>query len=283
MALPKNVLFPVDFSERCHAAWPAIAAMARRLGVPVTQLHVLDLDRFELPDVPGGFTAIRRHFLQKLEHFTDEGSDLPGLRRELAEGDVARCIIQRAENMEAPLIMMPTAGRTRFRQLLLGSVTASVLHDAACPVWTEAHSEGQPPDSGECRSVLCAIDLGPQSAAVLLAARELSLKGNASFHLVHSVPGIDPRFPSLIADRAHAFLIAKAREDFAALRVATGVDLPLTILEEVGLVDGIVGAVRGFGANLLVIGRGVSQGTLGRLRTNAHRLIRHSPCAVVSV
>jgi hypothetical protein len=36
-------------------------------------------------------------------------------------------------------------------------------------------------------------------------------------------------------------------------------------------------------AELLVIGRSVEDGMLGRLRTNAYSIIRQSPCPVVSV
>jgi len=36
-------------------------------------------------------------------------------------------------------------------------------------------------------------------------------------------------------------------------------------------------------ADLLVIGRGSAAGIFGRLRTNAHVIIRQSPCPVVSV
>ena len=43
------------------------------------------------------------------------------------------------------------------------------------------------------------------------------------------------------------------------------------------------GATAKHGADLLIIGRGVIQGPLGRLRTNAHEIIRRSPCAVLSV
>jgi nucleotide-binding universal stress UspA family protein len=37
------------------------------------------------------------------------------------------------------------------------------------------------------------------------------------------------------------------------------------------------------GADLIVIGRGVMHETLGRLRTNAHAIIRHAHCPVISV
>ena len=37
------------------------------------------------------------------------------------------------------------------------------------------------------------------------------------------------------------------------------------------------------GADLLVLGRGVSQGLVGRLRANAYDIIRQCPCPVVSI
>jgi nucleotide-binding universal stress UspA family protein len=37
------------------------------------------------------------------------------------------------------------------------------------------------------------------------------------------------------------------------------------------------------GADLIVIGRGALQGTMGRLRTHSYGIIRHAPCPVISV
>ena len=47
------------------------------------------------------------------------------------------------------------------RRFLLGSVTAKVLHNCGCPVWTAAHPEGEAADKFESRNVLCAVDFGP--------------------------------------------------------------------------------------------------------------------------
>jgi hypothetical protein len=41
------------------------------------------------------------------------------------------------------MILMPTHGYGPFRQMLLGSVTAKVLHDSKCPVLTEPISSQQ--------------------------------------------------------------------------------------------------------------------------------------------
>lgn len=277
MALPKNILYPVDFSIRCQALWPAVAAMARQLDVPVTLLHALDIE------VPVEMEAARAYLREKLLQFPTTGWDVPRARRELAEGPAAACIVDRAARMDAPLIMMPTRGHTRFRQFLLGSVTAAVLHDAACPVWTEAHTEDKPIPTGDVHSIICAIDMGPRTAGILQTAWEFSKHFGAALHVVHSVSAIDPRFPSGPADRAHAFLIDQARESFPAHCRMAGVDVPLEILEDIGLVSGIAGAIAKYHADLLIIGRGVIQGPLGRLRSNAHELIRRSPCAVLSV
>jgi hypothetical protein len=56
--------------------------------------------------------------------------------RLMREGDPARAIIEYAEDEKVDLIMMPTHGYGPFRRFLLGSVTAKVLHDVKCAVWT---------------------------------------------------------------------------------------------------------------------------------------------------
>jgi len=280
VALPTNILYPIDFSNRCRAVWPAVVGMASKLGAPVTLFHALDIEQLDIE--PAEQDVIRARFLEKLQHFPTPGLEVPSARRDLVQGPAAACIVDRAAMMEAPLIMLPTRGHTRYRQLLLGSVTAAVLHDTASPVWTEAHIEDKPVPTGVAHSIVCAIDMGSGTSGVLQAASEFSKHFGASLHVVHSVSGIDPRFPSGAADRAHAFLIDQAREDYPAHCRKSGVNLPLEIVEEVGLVNGIVGAIAKHDADLLIIGRGVIQGPLGRLRTNAHELIRRSPCAVLS-
>jgi len=206
MALPKNILYPFDFSDRCRASSPAVGGMARMLSVPVTILHALDVDHLNKRISPAELSAIREDVSEKLDNFVTTELKLPNIQCRIAEGDAAECIVENASAMESPLIMMPTRGHTRFRQLLLGSVTAAVLHDAVCPVWTEAHTETQTA-SKVYSAIVCAIELGFRTADVLQAACEFSAKFYARLHIVHSVSRGDPRFRSDLADRAHSLLV----------------------------------------------------------------------------
>jgi len=280
MALPRTILYAVDFSDRCRAVWPAAADMARRLDAPVTLIHALDIEFLNELVPSSDLEVIRGRVKEKLDNFL---AGVSNVERLIAEGPAAECIVQCAARMDTPLIMMPTRGHTRFRQLLLGSVTAAVLHDADGPVWTEAHSETESSCDGLYRSIVCAIDMSSHTPAVVQTALEYSTKFGAVLHIVHSVPGIDLRFASGPADRAHRLLIQKAREDFSVQCSKTPVKASLEIVEDLGLVNGILGAVSRHDSDLLVIGRGVIKGPLGRLRTNAHELIRRSPCPVLSV
>jgi nucleotide-binding universal stress UspA family protein len=257
--------------------------MARRLEVPVTLLHVVDVGHPDERKVFSGYMpSLRARAQEMLSRLETPELEVPASRREVLTGAAARCIVEKAAQMEAPWIMLPTRGHTRYRQLLLGSVTASVLHDAPCPVWTEAHTEygSAHPD---CKLIVCAPDLGPTTPKLLTTARQLSERLATPLRIVHSVPGIDPRFPSALADRAHAFLIDQAKDSFSVHCRAAGANFELEVVEDPILVRGIVDAVARLNADLLVIGRGVIQGPLGRLRTSAHDLIRRSPCAVLSV
>jgi nucleotide-binding universal stress UspA family protein len=282
MSLPGNILYPVDFSDRCSHVWPAVEEMGRTLRAPITLFHVLDMQYLDSIKMSSGMESIRAYAREKLEHFPIPDS-VPKVRREIAEGHAVSCIVDRARKLEAPLIVMPTRGHTRFRQLLLGSVTSGVLHDATCPVWTEAHSEEAAAPTGIYRSMVCAVDMGPRTPEVLQAASEFSRQFGASLRVVHSVVQVDPQFTSGLTARAHSFLVDKARDEFPAHCRKAGLTLPLEIVEEGGLVDGVIEAAAKYRADLLIIGRGVIQGPLGRLRTNAHELIRRSHCPVLSV
>jgi nucleotide-binding universal stress UspA family protein len=190
--------------------------------------------------------------------------------------------VEFSQQERVDLIMMPTHGYGPFRRFILGSNTAKVLHDADCPVWTGVHLEQAPAlASIPFRSILCAIDLGPQSSRTLDWAAWLARQFGARLGVVHSTAGApdlgdDPRWQWRTQTRA-----AAGHELFRLLE-GVGAEADLSI-EAGEPAQAICSAAVRAAADVLVIGRGSAAGVYGRLRTNAYAIIRQSPCPVVSV
>ena len=283
----KHILFPIDFSNRTCAAVPYVDSMASRFGARVTLMTVLQPLWYA-----GGDPGVP--MMVDMDQLTNDlKARLDGtLVREFAHletqrvveaGDPAEAITRFAHTEGVDLIMMPTHGYGPFRSLLLGSVTSKVLHDAQCPVWTAAHVEEAPARAHiTCRNVLCAVDGTPKSAPLIEWSAKFAQDMGATLRLVHVISGIEG-WPERQINREFEELMRKdARETVEHLQRSVSVQAPLCIA-----VGDVASAVREegrrHGADLTVIGRGLLHETLGRLRTHAHGIIRHSPCPVLSI
>jgi nucleotide-binding universal stress UspA family protein len=286
----EKILLPVDFSERCLGAARWAKLLASRYGSEILMLHVVEPIRYEFSALEFGGAVLtdlvanrKAQARQRLDEFLAEELGDVRLRRLLVEGDAAQTIVEVARKEGAGLITMPTHGYGRFRRFILGSVTAKVLHDAQCPVWTGVHLEETPaPETIRLRSVLCAVDLGPQSAEPLRWAAQLAADFGAQLVLAHACPCVVMR-PGECGDRdLNAELAASARQRLQALQQEVGTQAEVEI--QFGDAPKVVcNIARERQADLLVIGRGSAAGVYGRLRTNAYAIIRESPCPVVSV
>jgi nucleotide-binding universal stress UspA family protein len=215
----------------------------------------------------------------KLESFLAE--DLSGLEvtRVLVQGNPEREIVKYAHSLEFGLIVLPTHGYGPFRQFLLGSVTAKVLHDADCPVLTGVHMENGPwAESPNLQKVLCAIDLGSQSSKTLSWASEFTRKIGGELTIVHVVP--DGR--SDFFGNWQPILEKQAREEIRRLQKT--LEVPAQVCIEIGEFPAMISQAAGrLKSDLLIIGRGIAANVFGRLRTYSYAIIRQSPCPVVSV
>jgi nucleotide-binding universal stress UspA family protein len=262
---------------------PLVAALARRFDARLTLLHVCGT-----PAGVSDFTPIERHFGTILEELRGQlnryqQAVFAGIPtdRNFKFGDVVTEITDLAQTAQVDLIVMPTHGRTRFRELLLGSVTSGVLHDAETPVLTSAHTAETPVFQGLPTSIVCAVDLTPASIGVLAAASRFAATVGASLRVIHALPdfGIAGGFANIEWE----VQAERCRRDYRPIADAAGTSAPLEILAAESVNTAILQAVAVRKAGLLVIGRGKTQGVLGRLRTGAHELIRCSPCPVLSV
>ncbi len=284
----KHILFPVDFSERSSSAVPFVESVASRYEARITLLSVAQPFYYAAMGDPGGLVGLDTdELLRDVQARLDNSlrGDFAGLRvdRVADLGEPAQVITEFARTRGVDLIMMPTHGYGPFRSLLLGSVTAKVLHDAECPVWTAAHV-AEPPCRTHiaCRTILCAVDGTPASVDLMKWARDLAQDTGAALHLLHVIPGMEGFQSRQMDQEFEADMLKESRQTIEILQDSTGIKAPLNVVAG-DVAESVRADAQRIGADLVVIGRGAMHETLGRLRTHGYGIIRRSPCPVLSV
>jgi len=285
-----RIFFPVDFSERSRAVTPFVLSMAQRHNASVVLLNVIQPP----PPIYGGmntvypevcdYTENREILLKSLEEFA--AGELPKVEVSsfVDVGDPAFSITEYAHDPVngIDLICMATHGYGPFRRLLLGSVTAKVLHDAKIPVWMSAHApESSHRAHPQPRHVLVAIDPDKRARETLDAAVAVAKETGASLDIVTAVAG-GVIAPGMADADLEGLLIEGTREMLAKLQLEAGSDAGTVI--EIGSAAHVVRATAlSKRADLVIVGQSDEHGILGRLRENSYSIIRESPCPVLSV
>ena len=261
-----KILVPIAFSPRC--AWAARygSKLAHLFRAELLCLHVGDPSQ-----------------LARLKAFV--GPEVPGVRRAsvVLEGDPAEKIVDFSKVNAVDMIVMPTHAHGRFRRFLLGSVTAKVLHDSACPVWTGVHHADTPLSIRmDLNNIVCAVECDATCVPLIQWASELCELAGAKLYVVHAVPAADETSDNRGEIELRRFLFERAESEFVRILAAVGIAIDVTVAG-----GPIVRVVRDVAlrhhADAVVIGRGHTLAGLGRLRTHAYALIRESPCPVVSI
>lgn len=165
---------------------------------------------------------------------------------------------------------------------MLGSVTAKVLHDSLCPVWTGVHIEHPSAVAPDLKTVMCGVDLTEDGIAPVRFASGLADDSKAKLFLVHAVPGAEVIPEKYFDADLRQYLEQDARKLIGQLQQTAGVTAPLCL--GAGKISHVVrDSALGHRADLIVIGRGRASHTLGRLRSNVYSIVRDAPCPVISV
>lgn len=278
----RHIVFPLDYSDACRRAAPHVEIAARNFGARVSLLHVLGPFPARAGDMFQFLSDSEMQMLLSRERetlcwfarqvFSSDVFESAGKLEAVThlEGEPAAKIVEYATEHDADLIMMPTHGLGTFRRLLIGSVTAKVLHDAPMPVWTSVHGNQMtaPAASVFSERLLCAVDLGPSSIQVLRAAQSLAERLKAKWCVVHAVEREGTE--------------AQARTEAMRVLDEAGISAPVCVAHGAPA-SAIRQHARESRADLVVIGRGRLTDHWGRLRTNVYAIIRESPCPVLSV
>ncbi len=283
-----HILFPVDFSARCYGAVPFVKSLATRYGAAVTLVHVVE-PPLTWASVDGAYSGegnqseLKMDAEQKLAGFAIQQFAGMPVTRMVEEGDPGKCITELAHSWNVDLIMMPSHARGAFRRTILGSVTAAAMHDCECAIWTGVHLEDPPPPAHtEIKTIICAVELTPESASLLKYAKEIGLETGAAVHIVHAVPAAEVAVEAQFDQPLEIFLQDFAREEIAKLQTKAETNFDSCV--EMGSVSKIVHeTAERFNADLIIIGRGIVNRFAGDLRTEAYGIMREAPCPVISI
>ena len=135
----QKILLPVEGKEDAEIAFKFLTAKPFRNPVEIQLIMV-----WPQPQVPWPITLGQSHLLEEraIQHAQEQ---LDGLTAKLAAmgyqatghvglGDPAYAIVEQQRAIKADMIMIGTHGRHGLSRFLLGSVSHTVLHQAACPI-----------------------------------------------------------------------------------------------------------------------------------------------------
>jgi nucleotide-binding universal stress UspA family protein len=144
----KKILAPVDLSDFSKLGVRYALDLAQWQQSEVLIFNVITIEETPFPqgredwvvaqtDTPK-FKKLLDQRRKLFERFMREScGELPPaarVRRDIGIGTPYKCIVEKAQQEAADLIVMPTHGRTGLAHMLIGSVTERVLRRAHCPV-----------------------------------------------------------------------------------------------------------------------------------------------------
>lgn len=287
----RRILFPVDYSEPCQAVVPWVKDILRHFPAELTLVHAFGAEALgysELPladpELPTQAQSIQDDQLHSFAENNFPGYPVSCLAVCGEPGSAIGGVVQ---HQSTDLVMLPTHGRGPVRRFLLGSVTTKVLHDVSAAVWTGtgAAINGHAPGSARgpslhYHSILCALDGTPESECVLRAAVTIASVYGAHLSIIRVVepmPATEFDMMPYQQDRIEA-----ARFSLRELLGTVGVDQPYEVIEA-PVAEGVRQQARRLKADLVITGRGHSQGVFTTLRSHLYQIIRESPCPVLSV
>jgi nucleotide-binding universal stress UspA family protein len=273
-AVFNHLLLPVDFSESNIAAARYARHIAGWGGANVTLLHV----RSE--GVENGHAPVEgTHVLDRVKRVLAGAS----VQTVVTAGDPANAISRYAAENGVDFIVMPTRGVGAVRRLVLGSVTAKVLQNAACPVLTLAADDSTLEDAEpQFHHIACAVDLGADSLRIMRSAEAIAKRSAAPLTVLHVSPQLEPVVGVVHDHEWCSYLANVLRAEIGKLKREAGIEAAVRLAagEPARTVAEMTSELK---ADLLVIGRPRPRGLLGRLRTHSYAIMSEAPCPVLSV
>ena len=286
----QKILVPIVFADTSRHVVHQAAWLARRLRAEIILLHVVAPLSYPAGLLETGHEITARdlhaHIVQRAQEDLDQAlhPELDGIAvtRVLLRGNPAHEIVKMARDRNVDLIMMSTRGYGAFYRFLLGSVTAKVLHEAQCPVWTGTHLE-EPAREFSIRRVLCSVELNAHSRHTVSLAAAIATAVSAPLTLVHITGSVEIYGPGgpHVDNAWKEKIVGFAAEEIEKLQRDAGTKAEV-IIDSGNVPELLNRVVEQTKADLLVVGHIPGRSHLGD-NGNGYAIIRASQIPVLSI
>ena len=189
----KRVLFATDYSENSELALKYAFNMSTKMEAKLMVVHVFDyptlLDGISLkseasfPNLEGD--AFEKHN-SKLKAFCKRvlNSDVAALNIEIEaieNKSVVNGIVEKANKIQAFLIVTGTKGTSKFHELIMGSTAKLLIENAPCPVLTIPHDSV----NKDIETIIYATDFEDKDLGAIHKLTEIAKPFNAKIKIVH--------------------------------------------------------------------------------------------------
>jgi nucleotide-binding universal stress UspA family protein len=288
-----TILVATDFSPDSHAAIDWATSLARAHRAKLVLAHSVMTATPPAPE----FVSLDPPFREQLRADASERLDAiaaglraNGLATEIALTDapVATGLIELAHRCRADVLVAGTRGRTGWKRVVLGSVSARLVRKARCPVVT-VHAE-HAHRHGPVRTILVPTDFSDDALVAAHAASRLFGEAGDAHRLVllhvYRYPLVLTEGSTPVLSRSGEEVVASARREMLALAerfCRDGIEVDARVDE--GLPPRVIlDQAQQIGADLIAMGTHGRSG-LDRLLlgSTAERVLSSAPCPVLTM
>lgn len=132
----KNILVPLDGSKNSFKALTKAIYLAKKCNASITALYVLRV-AYDNPSLL--YVPQTQNELKKVEKFLDTAKNQVsknsiGFKKKTLFGHEAKQIVDFAQKQKFDLIVMGARGHGGIKQMILGSISNTVVHSSKIPV-----------------------------------------------------------------------------------------------------------------------------------------------------
>lgn len=193
MSRGKNILCPVDFSETSMVKIEQAVYTAKVVDAEVTLMHVIETYSLnssiakEKYEQEGREAAIEKAVNEKLDEIISKIKDKNVVvHKKIAFGKIYQAIIDVADEINARLIVMGTAGTSRFGKIL-GSNASRVVRAAKCPVITMRNKSR----IFKYKNILLPLDFSKETRQKVRIAIETAHQFGSQIHVMSVMTSTD--------------------------------------------------------------------------------------------